>query len=140
MNNETYRECYNICDKVVQLHSGRRIRLNDYPAAIVSCARSLADYTNARMARSGKVDSRSYRQTPVLETALNSLGRIGGKRSKCDNYIGGCAEPHAAREIEKEGSIKSVRDLVFSYAYRPRTKSVIRYCMNCIDIFNVKNP
>ena len=97
---------------------------------------------NAIAETSGKVDSNSYAQTPKLESALRTLGAIGGKRDEniCKNYIGGCAEPHAARTVMKENNIATVNGLVFSYAYRPRTKMVIRYCRNCTDVFNIQNP
>ena len=140
MNNSTYRRCFDICKEVKEGQMGKEIRVRDYPAAIVSCADSWNNAPDAFIERSGKVDSRSYQKTPLLEAALMALGSVGGKRDECKNYIGACAEPHAARAVMIEHPNVAVNDLVFSYAYRPRTKTVIRYCRNCTDVFNVQNP
>jgi hypothetical protein len=107
---------------------------------VVSCASSWTLASTSRCSKSGKVNSISYKETPNLETALKVLGGIGTRRYGCYNYIGACAEPHAARVVMKDIPTLTVVDLVFSYAYRPRTKMVIPYCRNCIDVFNVKNP
>lgn len=140
MNIRVYRECFDICDEVRVARSGRRIRKSDYPAAIVACADSWNNRANASIEKSGKVDRNSYTVTPALETALMRLGQIGGYRNECKNCIGSCAESHAARAAMKSNPKVAVSDLVFSYAYRPRTKMVIRYCRNCTDAFNVSNP
>lgn len=140
MNNATYRKCFVICDEVKEARAGKEIRLRDYPAAIVKCADSWNNPATSAIERSGKVVKTSYQDTPVLETALKVLGDIGGKRDECKNYIGACAEPHSARTVMKASPINDVNDLAFSYAYRPRTKTVIRYCRNCTDVFNVQNP
>ena len=140
MNTETYRRCFVICKEVKKAREGKKIRWRDYPPAIVSCADSWVNYRFSIMERSGKVDNRSYRRTPDLERALRVLGDIGGLRAECKNRIGACAEPHAARTVMINNPGVFVPDLVFSYAYRPRTKTVIRYCRNCSDVFNVQNP
>lgn len=140
MNIETYRRCFDICDEVKVAREGKIIRWRDYPAAIVSCADAWQNFRSAVMERSGKVDNRSYQRTPALESALRYLGDVGGFRAECKNRIGACAEPHAARTVMINNPIVLVPDLVFSYAYRPRTKTVIRYCRNCSDVFNVQNP
>ena len=65
---------------MISARAGKRLRNRDYPTAVVSCADSWGNYANAFFAKSGKVDFRSYQNTPDLETALNGLGRIGGVR------------------------------------------------------------
>lgn len=142
MNLATYRKCDEIRQGVLTARKGRKVRKQDYPAAVVTCADSWGNYQNAIADTSGKVDSNSYAQTPELESALKTLGEIGGKRDEniCKNYIGVCAEPHAARSVMKDNNSATVNSLVFSYAYRPRTKMVIRYCRNCTDVFKVQNP
>lgn len=140
MNNSTFRECNNVRNEVIQARAGKIIRLRDYPAAIVSCADSWNNSGNALTGRSGKVERITYQNTPSLENALSNLGIIGGKRNECKNYIGACAEPHAAKQVMESNAGVLVNDLVFSYAYRPRTKTVLRYCRNCTDVFNVQNP
>ena len=78
----------------------------------------------------------------IMDALLGAaaLGDIGKQRNGCKNYIGACAEPHAARTVMMSCNVNDVKDLAFSYAYRPRTKSVLRYCRNCTDIFEVVNP
>ena len=121
MNNSTFRECNNVRNEVVQARVSKKIRFRDYPAAIVSCANSWINACNALIGRSGKVIRTSYQYTPALEGALSSLGAIGGKRDECKNYIGACAEPHAAKRVMEINAGATIKDLVFSYAYRPRT-------------------
>lgn len=140
MNNDTYRKCFDICQEVKIARDRKEIRIRDYPAAIVSCADAWANFNNAETERSRKVVCNSYNMTPKLETTLRVLGDIGGKRSVCKNYIGACAEPHAARAVMMKNPAVEIDDLVFSYAYRPRTKTVLRYCRNCVDVFNIQNP
>lgn len=140
MNNATYRECFEVCDEVKEARAVKKIRLRDYPAAIVMCADSWDNPTASAIERSGKVVRTSYKETPELEAALSGLGNIGGKRDECKNYIGACAEPHSARTVMRARPETEVDELAFSYAYRPRTKTVIRYCRNCTDVFNVENP
>ncbi len=140
MNIDTYNKCFDICQKVRIARVGKKTQIWDYPAAIVSCADAWANYVSAATGCSGKVDCRSYRMTPKLEIALRVLGDIGCIRVACRNHIGACAEPHAARAVMMKNPATKVDDLVFSYAYRPRTKTVLRYCRNCIDVFNIQNP
>lgn len=140
MNIETYRQCFGTCDEVRVARAGKKIRMRDYPAAIVSCADSWQNYMSFATERSGKANDLSYRKTPVLEAALKTLGAIGKQRAECKNCIGACAEPHAARTVMTRCNVNDVKNLAFSYAYRPRTKMVIRYCRNCTDIFDVVNP
>lgn len=140
MNIETYRKCFDICDEVKAARLGKEIRMRDYPAAIVSCADSWQNYMDCVTESSGKANALSYKKTPVLESALLTLGDIGKQRTGCKNYIGACAEPHAARTVMTNCNVNNVKDLAFSYAYRPRTKMVLRYCKNCTDIFDVVNP
>lgn len=140
MNLMTYAECFIICETVKKARANKKIRMRDYPAAIVACADSWQNYVACEIEKSGKVDELSYKTTPVLEDALKTLGDIGKQRVGCKNYIGACAEPHAARMVMKSVNVLDVKDLVFSYAYRPRTKTVLRYCRNCTDVFDVENP
>ena len=140
MNNDTYHECFIICDEVKEARAGKKVRLRDYPAVIVKCADSWDNPTSTAIERSGKAERNSYQDTPRLEESLKTLGDIGKQRAECKNYIGACAEPHSARSVLKEKPNKEINELAFSYAYRPRTKSVIRYCRNCTDVFNVQNP
>lgn len=140
MNNLTYHECFNICEEVRTARANKEIRMRDYPAAIVSCADSWQNYMDCVTESSGKANALSYKKTPVLESALLTLGDIGKQRAGCKNYIGACAEPHAARTVMMSANVLDIKDLAFSYAYRPRTKMVLRYCKNCTDIFDVVNP
>lgn len=140
INIDTYHKCFEICKEVKIACDRQRIRIQDYPAAIVSCADAWTNYASAETGRSGKVDRSSYHMTPKLEIALRVLGNIGSIRTVCRNLIGACAEPHAARTVMMNNPATEIDDLVFSYAYRPRTKTVLRYCRNCVDVFNIQNP
>lgn len=140
MNIRVYHECFDICNKLKTSSPRQRLRQRDYPAAVVACSDSWCNVNNYSIAQCGKVDSNTYRDVPALETSLANLGCIGSIRSQCKNRIGSCAEPHAAKAVMLLNSKVKVNDLVFSYAYRPRTKSVIRYCRNCTGVFNVSNP
>lgn len=140
MNIATYRKCFDICDKIREARKGKKENNRDYRHVIVSCADSWLNYSNTFIGESGKVDSSTYNQAPTLRSALETLGKIGMKRNGCKNYIGACAEPHAAKSVIEKYPTVAVNELVFSYAYRIRTKNVIRYCRNCTDIFNVQNP
>ena len=140
MNDLTYYECFNICEEVRTARANKEIRMRDYPAAIVSCADSWQNYMDCVTESSGKANALSYKKTPVLESALLTLGDIGKQRAGCKNYIGACAEPHAARTVMMSANVLDIKELAFSYAYRPRTKTVLRYCKNCTDIFDVVNP
>lgn len=140
MNNETYRVCFDICDMVNEKRKKGKVDVHDYPAAVVACAVSWNRYRCSIINTSGKVVKTSFHKTPSLEAALKALGTIGSKRNGCNNYIGACAEPHAARSVLETSPGSAVKNLVFSYAYRPRTKMMIRYCGNCTKVFNVQNP
>ena len=141
MNLMTYRKCFDICDNVRIKRSGKKMDVYDYPSAVASCASSWENYDLASTQTSGKVVKTSYNKVPELESVLTiKLGTIGTNQGLCKNYIGACAEPHVAREVIKNNPYVKVNDLVFSYAYRPRTKSVIQYCKNCLEVFNVQNP
>ena len=72
MNNRTYRECFCICDEVRAARAGKKIRMRDYPAAIVSCVDSWQNYMSFATESSGKANDLSYRKTPVLEAALKN--------------------------------------------------------------------
>ena len=107
----------------------------DYPA--VAVVASDVQLTHSSRGRSGKVySSKEYHDAPTLEKKLQSFGKIGKKRAVCDNTIGACAEPHAARKVIKHFKQRiALKRIVFSTAYRPRTMEVIDYCKNCKDTF-----
>ena len=140
MNIKTYRVCFDICDMVNEKRKKGKAEVHDFPAAAVACAVSWDKYCCSIINTSGKVVKTSFHKTPSLEASLNALGTIGSKRNGCNNYIGACAEPHAARSVLEVNPGIAVKNLVFSYTYRPRTKTMIRYCGNCTKVFNVQNP
>lgn len=139
MNLTTYRKCFVICDNVRNSRRGKKLHVRDYPAAVVACAPSWNMYNEVFISTTGKVDTNSYKTVPHLESELMKLGPIGYKGYLCSNYVGACAEPHAARGILSSYPCVTLTDLVFSYAFRPRTKNVIRYCRNCVSVFNLQN-
>ncbi|MFR1249281.1 MAG: hypothetical protein ACLSFE_09900 [Christensenellales bacterium] len=72
-----------------------------------------------------------------LKDKLKTLGVLGQKRGK--NYLGNCAEVHAANKVLLQNDIVAIKQLTFSNAYRPRTLQRIDYCQNCLDTFQIKN-
>ena len=76
MNNATYRKCFEVCEEVREARAGKKIRLRDYPAAIVMCADSWDNPTVKAIERSGKVVSTSYEDTPVLEESLKIISEL----------------------------------------------------------------
>lgn len=140
MNLRAYIKCFEICDDVMKIRAGKTMRKKDYPAAVVYCSPSISAYRSALYATSGKVVYNSYASTPNLENELQRIGPIGSQSPLCDNYIGACAEPHAAHNVLIAHPQVGVKQLVFSYAFRPRTKMILPYCLNCKSVFNVQNP
>lgn len=129
--------CDNIRKEVVRIRekTGVNNGIYDYPAVAVVAADSRLSFSGR--GRSDKVySSKEYHETPKLEKKMKSLGIIGKKRTVCDNVLGACAEPHAARKVLSHfGPHMNLSQLVFSKALRPRTMEVIEYCQNCKDTF-----
>lgn len=70
------------------------------------------------------------------------LGGNLGERSPltgCEFKIGNCAEQHAANtvmnDLEARGLDRDINNLGFTPAYRPRTITMIPYCINCQTLF-----
>ena len=129
--------CKNIRDEVkrVREKTGVNNGIYDYPAAAVVASDNQLTFS-ARGRSSAVNSSTEYHDVPKLEKKLKSLGKIGKKRNACKNTIGACAEPHAAQKVMKHfGKQMSLKRVVFSIAYRPRTMEVVEYCKNCTDTF-----
>ena len=129
--------CKNICKEVIRTRkkTGVNNGIYDYPSVAVVAADS--GLTFAGRGRTGRVYScNEYHETPKLEKKLKSLGAIGKKRAGCDNIIGACAEPHAARKVLSHfGKRMGLNQIEFSKALRPRTMEEVPYCKNCKDTF-----
>ena len=67
--------------------------MRDYPAAIVSCADSWRNYMDYVTESSGKANALSYKKTPVLESALLTLGDIGTTNRLQELYWSLCRTP-----------------------------------------------
>lgn len=121
-----------IRNKVTTRAKGKNPRLKDYPAAVVSC--SIIGSSNHKEDYSRPCQNYSYKE-PILG-ALSKVGQIGAKSSFCHNYIGNCAEPHAANLLLKGlRKTPSIVDFVFGDTIRPRTMQVLPYCKNCKKTF-----
>lgn len=57
-----------------------------------------------------------------------------GTVTKCGNTVGCCAEFHAADDLIAGGSVLS--DIRFTKAIRPRLKTSIPACENCLKLFS----
>lgn len=132
---ETY--CKDICNEVIRTRkkTGVNNGIYDYPPVAVVAADS--GLTFSGRGRTGRVySSKEYHDTPKLEKKLKSLGVIGKKRAGCDNVLGACAEPHAARKVLSHfGKRMGLNQILFSKALRPRTMEDVPYCKNCKDTF-----
>lgn len=121
-------KCQQICQKVKR--SKQKKQIQDYPAVVVGCYINYCPLLYIDTTKSHK----DYSHVPILEKALNSIGKIGIKRN--GNIIGMCAEPKAAFDVICDFS-HSWGCLNFSKAIRPRTNEVIPYCQNCKDVFGL---
>lgn len=108
--------------------------IHDYPSvAVVASDKKCSCICKGRSCR---VEYKEYDDTPKLKNKLKSLGPIGKVRKGCKNIIGACAEPHAAhRVIKRVNPSLSLNQIIFSFAYRPRTMERVDYCKNCTDTF-----
>lgn len=138
MNKQTlYQAAFNesgkIRNRVVKRAKGKTPRRKDYPAVLVSCGDPTINIHKEECSR----DCRGYEYKPQIAQALLKIGPIGGKSNikGCANFVGHCAEPHAANEVIKQGSKQSIGQLLFSEAIRPRTMQIVSYCDNCKAIF-----
>lgn len=144
MNRYAKRECTKENTKFK-----RRIR-KDRNKVIVAC--SFPEDRHCSTGLSGCATEVNY--VPSMRKALSVLGTIGQlpTSNHCGNYIGACAEPHAANKVllDRRSRRGPIDDLIFSKAYRIRTKSkVLRdgsktsrrnvkrvpYCDNCTTVF-----
>jgi len=73
----------------------------------------------------------------VLSSALSLLGEIGSRSllTRCDNYIGKCAEVKAANNILKNEKKAILANIEFTSAIRPRSQEKIKRCINCTTVF-----
>ena len=134
LNLHTLLACDDVCNDVRTKSKGRRIKKWDYPGAVVSCAVGI-NPQKCSTDTSGVAYADSYIMVPELEIALKKIGDIGKRSPLCNNYIGACAEPRAARKCIRNNQGTTIADLWFSAAYRPRTKEILPYCPNCKTVF-----
>ena len=128
-SSQVYEKCEDIRGRVKE--SKKKVTIYEYPAVAVGC------HTGYHFLYINTTHSKpDYRQTPILQAALQSIGPIGKTRRECKNTIGGCAEPKAVHYALIQGGF-NVKKLYFTQAYRPRTGEPIKYCKNCKDVFNL---
>lgn len=128
-NSQVYAKCAEIRDLVKQ--SKQKVTIYDYPAVAVGC------YTSYHLLYINTTHSKpDYKQTPILQAALQSIGTIGKTRKECKNVIGGCAEPKVVYYALMQTGF-NIRKLFFTQAYRPRTGEQVKYCRNCKDVFGL---
>jgi hypothetical protein len=88
--------------------------------------------------------SRAVRDGEYCHEMLKLFQKIGGVRNKssipgCENYVGCCAEQHAANAlvITCPAIGKKYENINFSNARRARTLEIIKPCKNCKMLFNL---
>lgn len=125
--------CKTICKSVKKQYEGtcNPHDWRDYPAVAVVCTDRTGISTRGT---NGHVDDAFYNSTLILKKQLMALGRIGGYSRYCNNKIGSCAEPHAAKLMILKHS-SPLEWLYFSKARRPRTMEIIPPCKNCRRTF-----
>ena len=156
MNKRVLQHCRTICTKVKNGTLGK----NNPDASRVAAACAVVGEEHCKMGYSGDPKLVSY--LPIMTNALRVLGGKIGEHSNLSNTenctIGSCAEPHAANQVfmNHRHSTVTIKDLMFSNAYRPRTKSTknhtivfrdkkgnitkvehVPYCPNCQKVFNI---
>lgn len=108
----------------------------DWPAAFVGAEY----YTIRHFAKTHYISKNSLTSmlNHQLLTELKKLGNIG---DKVNGYsVGYCAEVYAANKVLATSNVSiNIKQIRFSPTIRPRTMQMLKYCSNCLTIFNVKN-
>ena len=114
---------------------GRIPKENDYPAVAAACSSFFIPIIYLDHSRGARTQ---HIQKQLLK-ALLKIGPINTKIKGCGNYIGHCAEQHAANKLLQEQKHSTVNDIFFGNAYRPRTGEYIPVCEICKDVFPTLN-
>ncbi len=104
------------------------------PACVSTCCyRNLSDTATSV---SGRPQVNEYRGDFVNK--FEQLGGLGQINGNCKNYIGNCAEQHAANQCSKKVTGTVCFDkFSFSKTRRPRTLEIIKACANCRYLFKI---
>lgn len=113
----------------------------DYPKVITGC-----EYANVRKAgRSERGRCYTLRSAQLHPLVLNPIAAIAPFRYSIPYSIAGfhygtCAEDDAATKVlysleRKSVTLPSVKDLVFTQPFRPRTQEPVDCCRTCQHIF-----
>ena len=88
--------------------------------------------------------SRSIEKGEYCQGMIRRFKKIGGLGNKsilngCENYVGCCAEQHAANALVKKNYsyLRLLKKIQFSDARRARTLEIIKPCKNCKSLFNI---
>lgn len=156
MNKRVLQHCRTICTKVKNGTLGK----NHRDASCVAAACAIYGEEHCKMGFSG--DPKKVNYLPIMKSAFSVLNHNIGEYSGLPNTehctIGSCAEQHAANKVfmNHRHTGVTIQDLIFSNAYRPRTKQTknhtivlvdkngnvtkvehVPYCSNCKTIFNI---
>lgn len=156
MNKRVLQHCRTIYTKVKNGTLGK----NNPDASCVVAACAVDGEEHCKMGFSGNAYRVKY--LPIMIKAFSVLGgKVGDKSILPDTghcTIGSCAEQYAANQvfISHRNTAVTIDDLIFSNAYRPRTKSTknhtiihkdargnitkvehVPYCPNCKKVFNI---
>lgn len=98
-----------------------------------------ACYNDVTWDKSRAIDDGEYCQGMI--SIFREIGGIGNISSiaGCKNYVGCCAEQHAANAMVIRNPIIGNRysDMHFSKARRARTLEIVKPCKNCKNLFSL---
>lgn len=123
-------------------YSGRRGKWKDYPAVSVG-----AEMENASAIGHHRSYSSPRGFHPLvyqeLERRVGCLNEDSVNYPRCKNKVGHCAENYAASgalgKIDPDGVVynpATLRDFLFTKAFKPRTWKNIDWCENCHTMFD----
>ena len=119
-----------LCQRVLELKRKVIDGQLDYPSIMVACS-----YINNNTVFADKSAAPiNYVFHPQLQSAMAHIGTIGQSTSYSTNALGACSEQRAANKAINRYH-RSIKDLDFTLAIRPRTMQIKPYCDNCKRIF-----
>ncbi len=122
-------------NEVIKNAEKMRKAVKNLPAAIVYA--NFYNTTKKGLTRKMSIAELTKILDNRLSTELSKLGKIGDKVN--NHSVGYCAEVHAANNVLQCANTAHVRQIRFSLTIRPRTLQKLKYCKNCLTVFNVKN-
>lgn len=130
--------CIQLDNEVKRMYPLKRkgkITIQAWPAAAAACCFNSGGIYHE--------NSKGYTNVKFDQRIENEFQKLGGTKGSivegCKNRLGKCAEQRAANLLlattYNNTRTYSIKRIIFSKAYRPRTMTTIPMCNNCISIF-----